>query len=784
MATNESMLSTHVIGNGRALAPVAAAEVIDAEFSEAPLPTLRDRLRVLWKHRRVAAVTFVATLVLAALVTALQTRQYTAGTEIQLTSQSPIQLRLEESVVRLDEGDRLVNGASTYLETQVAALQSRDLAERVIRDHHLLDQPAFTAPGRRQPAPPLSANVPSPRGWNPEAIVPASEPMPDDTPVDPAIVDRYLRWLTVRNVRGTDLIDISFTTPSPTLSAFLAAAHTQAYLDTNDEARMAMRATANTFLGHQQLESQARVGEAEAALNRFAAEHPNVAVNQEQQLVVQRIAELSTWLTKAENTRVGLETRYEFLSRPGGNPLPYFADRAGVQRVQLALIELRAQQAALGARLGPNHQQMIAFRDQETELVKQLDHEVANEMAGVRARYDAARLREDSLRQKLGEQESAAIGLRELGARYALLKQDVETAQTLHQSLLKQQVETAVHAQLGASNMRVIERPEVPRRASAPHVRTNLLVGMLAGLLAALAAAFGRELFDSSVKSGDDVATLLSVPTLATIPNLALAERRLAARGARRRRTAVAHDGCAAESVVWRDPRSPIAEAFRALRTAVLYSSTGPGPKVIVVTSASAGEGKTVVSVNLAATLAEAGKRVLLMDADLRRPGCHRALGVSNDVGLSTVLAGGATMDDATLELAAPRLSFVPAGPVPSNPAELVGSVPMRDALEALRDRYDVVILDTPPALPVTDAVILGREADAVALVVKGQDTPRELVKRARDQLVAASAHLLGVVVNNVDLGWDDLALLYGRYAADGIPLADARDDAPREAHA
>jgi capsular exopolysaccharide synthesis family protein len=328
-------------------------------------------------------------------------------------------------------------------------------------------------------------------------------------------------------------------------------------------------------------------------------------------------------------------------------------------------------------------------------------------------------------------------------------------------------METAVNSELAASNVRVIERPEVPQGPSKPKVPLNLTLGLLAGVVMAAGAVFLCDYFDNSVKSSEEVEGFLQLPTLATIPNFALA-RRASSRRLRgpedgSRAAAAEANGRGAELIVLSEPKSPAAEAFRSLRTAILFSAPATPPKVILLTSAGASEGKTVTSLNLATSLAEAGSRVLLIDVDLRRPSCHRVLGLVNDRGLSSFLSGQADFASVVRELDSPRLSFVSAGPTPPNPAELVGSARMRDTVEELRDEYDFIILDSPPVLPVTDAVVLGRDADGVVMVVKGHDTPRELLRRARDQLLQANVHLLGAVVNNVDLRWGD-HFYYSRY--------------------
>jgi len=778
-------------------------------FGDAQPGHLRDYLWVLYKHRGLVATCLGATLALTILVTLFMPRRYTAATRIQLTNRSQIQLQLKDSVVHLDDPE--VNGqggAVSFVTTQVAALQSRDLADRVIRSHELTTNEAFLHPrpshrGLLTTAGKVFAPL-RPRGWATPADGTPSVDAIGDAPIDPELFDRYMDYLSVKDVAGTDVVEVKFTTPNPELSAFLAAAHTQAFMEANEAARRATDALAREFLERQLNEALERVSRADAAMRRFAAAHPRVAVNEEQQIIAQRIGELSSELTKAEGGLVALESRYQFLAGGKNNPLTYLLDRPGIQKLRLALLDVRAQRGALGQELGPHHPQMEELTKLEAEFTRELNAEVAQEVAAVGSHYSAAKLRAERLRRKLAREERTGIRLRDLGSRYDILKSEVDTAHNLHASLLKQHVDTTVNAELAAANVRVVERPEIPRWPSRPKIPLNMALGLTAGLVIAVGAAFGREYFDTTVRSSEEMEGLLQLPTLATIPNFAIARNasRGMAGGARPRRSAAdqspwtsvaraalgngngaAHrDGengahPAHELVVLHEPWSSVAESFRGMRAAVLFSAPDDPPRVALVTSALAAEGKTVASLNLAAALAESGSRVVLVDADLRHPRCHTALRVANDPGLSTFLAGHVDLESVVYRLDRSRLFLVPAGPPPPNPAELVSSPRMRRALAELRQEYDFVILDTPPVLPATDAIVLAREVDGVVLVVKGHDTPRELVRRAYDRLTLAGARFLGVVVNNVNPRWGDY--YYTSASTSGPLTPGSRHDPP-----
>jgi succinoglycan biosynthesis transport protein ExoP len=702
---------------------------------------LGDYLAVLRRHQRLAVLAFGATVLLAMLVTILTPRRYTAWTRLQVGRQSSIQLHLQNNVISLDDGEHGDRAAIAFVGTQATALHSRDLAERVMRRYGLAESPAFLEPAKHRTGPlSLPAGVQEP--FSPRGLVTETDPAldghGDHAPVAPKLLDRYMRYLSVKQVAGTDLIDVSFVTPSPTLSAFLAGAHAQAYLEANDDLRHATDVVARRFLGQKIVEASKRVKRADAALDRFATRHPDVAVDEEHKVGGQRILELSTLLTRAETDRVALEGRYQFLTNPRSDPLAYFLDRPGVEKLRLALLDVQAQRAGFDERLGENHPRMVELGRLQSEIGDQLKGEVARDVASVRAHYDAAREREEGLRRKLEQQQTVGTEMNRLGARYELLRNDVQTARNLHTSLREQQLATAAHSDLGASNVAVIERPEVPERPSRPKLPLNLALGVAAGLVVALGAAFGRDYFDHSVRTSEEAERFLQAPALATIP-------RFGTNGH------IAGAPPRHELVLLREPASAVAEAFRAMRTALLFSNA-TAPRVIVITSARAGEGKTVASLNLATALAQSGSRVLLVEADLRHPRCHDLFGLYDVGGLSSFLSGETDdLDELILRLDAPGLFFLPCGPLPENPADLVGSQRMHEALGVLRMRYDFVVIDTPPVLPVTDAVVLGREADGVVLVVKGNETPRELVRRAHDRLVQMGGHLVGVIVNDVE---------------------------------
>jgi capsular exopolysaccharide synthesis family protein len=776
--------------------PMPALPPIELPSSEEEVPRhLGDYLGALRRNFRLAAACFLLVFALTVIVTFLMPRRYSAATRIQVGLPSAIQLRLENNVISLDDSDRTDRGAISFVGTQSAVLSSRDLAERVVRTYALDRSPAFVEPAKHRdgPLPVTTETSLRPRGLE-VGPKPALGGEDATRPIAPEMLDRYLRYLSIKNVQGTDLIDVGFVTPSPALSAFLSAEHTQAYLEANEDARRATDVAAQKFLGRKIATARKNVKRAEGAMARFAAHHSDVAVNEEQHVGGQRIADLSSLLTKAAGERLALESRYEFLSSPHADPLAYFLDRPAVERLRLSLLDVRAQKASFDERLGANHPHMVELTRLESEIDKQLKAEVSRGVDSVRSQYDASKQAEDRLRKQLELEQRNGTDMNRLEARYELLRNDVQTARKLHGSLVEQQMATAATADLGPSNVRIVERASVPQYPSWPKLPLNLALGLVGGLVIGIGAAFARDYFDHSVHSSDEIQSLLRMPMLGTIPNFTFA-RQVAGLPALPAPVMSNGNGMTVhvdgedegeaggtrthgvEHVVLNEPDSPVAEAFRSMRTALLFTPARR-PHVIVVTSARAAEGKTVTSLNLASALAQSGLRVLLMEADLRHPRCHRMLGFYTSRGLSNYLAGEYDDVEAMIHPVEPEgLAFLPSGPIPPNPAELLGSVRMDQLLRACRARYDCVVVDTPPVLPVTDAVVVGRWADGAVLVVKGNVTPRELVRQAYERLTQTGTRCLGTIVNNVDTGWED-PYAYDSYY--GYRRGLAEDDAAR----
>ena len=640
-----------------------------------------------------------------------------------------------------------------YYNTQHRILQSRGLARRVVR--RLM---AANVPGLDQPRPSAAAgsdwsgNSSSARGRRSSGRRPSPRPTapprtePGETEQEAASIDTLLASVRIEPIRDTRLVDLEIDSPNPAFAAAAADAFAEEYMAQNLELRLETIRKMLTWLGEELERQRDKVTDGENALAEYRSSQNALSLDDRQNLVVSRLNALNDAVTRARTTRVQKETLHQQLrarSEEGdaAASFPPVAESAAIQDLKGRLSELLGERARLSSRYGPKHPEIAKLDTAIHDAREQMRDETVKVVEKVRKEFLAAAAEEHSLSQSLEEQKIAAVELDRKSATYTVLQRQVESDRKVYEQLLQQEKELRVVSNSRANNVQIVDRAEVPGAPFTPNSRRDLFMAIIAGLTAALGLVFGIEAVDDSVKTPEDVTRRLRIPLLGIVP---------AVRGGR------------APFLTDATPQ-PFGEAFRALRTSLVFTSGGESTRTILVTSSQPLEGKTTTACNLAVALALGGSRVLLIDADLRRPSLHETLQRSaggprraiarDDPGLSHLLVGLAELGDVIQESPQPNLFIIPAGRTPPNPSELLASERMRDLLKAKQlEAFDWVILDTPPVLPVTDAVVLAQVVSGVMFVVGAELTRRVQVERALETLRATKARVIGGVLNRVDL--------------------------------
>lgn len=701
------------------------------EASAGPSPSLRDYGYVLWRRQWVVLTSVLVAATLAVILAFRMIPVYRATARLEIEAEVP-QLRPLNNYQ--DSGPD-----ETYLKTQIRVLESDNLAWRTIQQLGLSSRTEFS---------PHSAG--------------GARPAPNPRLEQDLLIRSFKQHLEVELARNSRMVEVSLESADPDLAARVANTLVDNYMEYFFHEKYDATRQASGWMEQQLDELKAKVEGSQQALVDYERQNAIVNVSDKQSVAEQRLADLSRELTSAESDRLQKESLYD-LVRSNERQGALVAQNELLERLEEKYADLKTQYVDALSQFGPNFPKVTRLREQVDEIESLLGRERARIVARIRNNYQAALGREKLAAELVAREKGEVERLNQLQIRHNILKHDFETNQQLYESLLQRLKDAAVSAGLRATNIHVVDPALPPAVPLRPRKLLYVGGGLLLGLLAGIVIAFAQEGLDRSIKGAEDVESLVGSPSLAIIPHAGTGRSAL-----RRRDRKRARNGVAAFAAL-KEPDSPLAESYRALCTSILLSAAPRPPQAILITSSQPNEGKSCTSLNLAVALAQRGSRVLVVDADLRKPGIAGALGLENEKGLSGVLTGGMGLEEALHPVAAvPGLWVFPSGARPPNPAELVSSPAMERTLSELRERFDYLIVDSPPLLLVTDPTILSSLVDGVILVVESGVTAGGALARAHRILTSAGGKILGVVLNKMN--FRETNYYYGSYyyGADG----------------
>jgi capsular exopolysaccharide synthesis family protein len=712
-------------------------EVADTSLSEA-VATLRKRGWVL-------IVALVLGLSYGFYKAFTQPKVYEASSIIQVHNGASNAYKLEAAYDFSDD-------SATKMNTEVLILESETLLTTVAREMDLANNPEFIG----GPAP------------NPRRSL-------DDPHVRAGVVGNLKGNLQVSLIPRTELMRISYTSSSAKLSADIVNRVVEDYIQRAFQLPVLQTKMVSQWLSGELDQLKSEVGQSQEQMMDLERKLGVLGYDSTRNQLQQSLEGLLGAESTAKIARIDAESRYLMIkgmdpntiegsieTTPGTMPFELNALRGQLASAKAQYADLTAQSAG---GLGANHPRVKALQDQITELTRAINAEQARLEIQARENFLAAQKTEQATEQELDARKKEAYDQGDDLVRYTLLRREYEQNRTLYDAL-EQRLETAkVEAGLDASEVDQVDKALPPVNPTLQS-RTNIvLTTTVFFLLGGIVIAFIIESLDTGLHNIQQIEAIMQLPSLAIIPSSkrSSAEQTAAMTTAQRNMNALTQ------------PKSQFAEAFRSLRTSLLLVTAGQPPKLILFTSATPSEGKTTIASNLACILSQGDARALLIDADLRRPNVHHRFGLSGKLGLTTVLAGSTTLEEALQHVPElPNLDILPSGPVPPFPTEMLGSEAMLSLLERAREKYNYVVIDSPPILSVTDAAILGRVADAVVLVIRHGKSSKNVMQRARDLLVRSGAPMAGMVLNAVDLNSPEY---YGYYGYTGYSYGSVDAD-------
>ncbi|MDP2024875.1 polysaccharide biosynthesis tyrosine autokinase [Sulfuriferula sp.] len=677
-----------------------------------PLLDLAVYWRLALKHRIVVLGCFFGAIAIGAALTLLMTPVYTAITTLQIDRETARVFSSENT-----PKEAAVQGEE-FFQTQYGLLRSRSLAERVIENLGLASSDAALRTLGVEP-PPASGT--------------AAEQAARRRNIALGVVQGNL---SVSPVRGSRLVAVGYDNPDPVVAARVANGFGENFIQSNLDRKFESSKYAREFLEERIAQTKDRLEAAERQLVAYAANQQIINITEPgdggsdggstQSLTASNLAALNGALGEARAARVAAEERWRSARTSALMTLPEVLQNPSIQRLTEQRASLDAQYQQKLNIYQADYPEMVRLKAEIEEADGQIQTIASNVRSSIRSQYEIAANQERSLQSQVTRLSGDVLDLRDRSVQYNILQRELDTTRTLYEGLLQRYKEVSVTGGITSNNISIVDAAVPPGGPSKPNLFVNVILAALLGLGLGVVAALVMEALDETIATPDDAEKKLGIPVLGVVPLLEKGQ---------------------TTAVALADIRSGFSEAYYSLRTALQFSTPDGAPSSFLVTSARPAEGKSTSAYAIALNLARVGRRVLLVDGDLRNPSMHRVVGVENERGMSNLLSGSGDLEAVVQRTRENNLFFIPCGPLPPNPAELWGGDRLRQFLADARNNFDHVVIDGPPVLGFADAPLLAAVVGGVLFVVETRGTRRGQARGALRRLQVGRAHLLGVVL-------------------------------------
>jgi succinoglycan biosynthesis transport protein ExoP len=712
------------------------------------------------KKRRMIVYYFAGFILLAALIRVqLQTPLFMASGTLLIEKEGRDQMNLLNQYSPYDP-----DFMNEYLNTQIRVLTSRSLARKVIAE---LDK----LPGKEK--------KPAPKPGSLRQVLQGDKEAPDAEAQMAGAVSGFLDRLGVNNITDTRLLEVSYVSPDPKMAAHSVNTLFDKFIEFNLEMKAEATQQAAEFLTAQIEEMRRNLAQKEQELQEYGKRKELYYIRGEDSTVVQKLSDLNGAYTAAQIERVNREATYRELK---GKAYDNYSEVRASNLITSLKQEYSTKESEYKRKsqiFQDSYPEMQRLKSQLEGLQKRINEETADiarkVLNQVEADYQAALKKENYLMEMLNQQKGTVVSSNSNAIYYNSLKIEVENMRSLLDFLTRKQKESMLTSRLeglNTSNIKIVDPAEIPARPFSPNKQRTLLLALMLGIGGGIFLIFALNYLDNTVKSPEEVEKLLHLPALGFIPAVGAkaSQSYYSHYYSDRKKQQFEQKIKEVELVNLKEPESTFAEHYRNIRTSLLLSTPDQPPKVFVVTSALPQEGKTVTAINLAVAFTQLGKKVLILDCDLRRPRVHKIFRIKNTAGVTSFLVGRSRIEDIIYRFPGePNLHVLPSGPIPPNPVELIISKGMKDVIAGLRQHYDFIFIDAPPLMGIQDAILLGDLADGLLLVAWGGKTPRKVIEKAKAEIEKFNIRLLGVILNKVNMrrfayAYSSYSYKYGEY--------------------